>query len=85
MATPLLWTRQSDTIGVLGLALNACAERDGHVEERERIAELLATARDLWRTLPEAEDEVEVRTLSRATFRLLHIADILTLTLDAGD
>jgi hypothetical protein len=46
---------------------------------------LLATARDLWRTLPEAEDEVEVRTLSRATFRLLHIADILTLTLDAGD
>jgi predicted TIM-barrel fold metal-dependent hydrolase len=82
MATPLLWTRQSDTIGVLGLALNACAERDGHVEERERIAELLATARDLWRTLPEAEDEVEVRTLSRATFRLLHIADILTLTLE---
>ncbi len=29
MATPLLWTRQTDTIGVLGLALNACAERDG--------------------------------------------------------
>jgi uncharacterized protein len=85
MATPLLWTRQADTIGVLGLALNACAERDGQVEERERIAELLAAARDLWRTLPEAEDETEVRTLSRATFRLLHIADILTLTLDAGE
>jgi len=84
MATPLLWTRQADTIGVLGLALNACAERDGHVEERERIAELLSAARDLWRTLPEAEDETEVRTLSRATFRLLHIADILTLTLDSG-
>jgi predicted TIM-barrel fold metal-dependent hydrolase len=82
MATPLLWTRQADTIGVLGLALNACAERDGLVEERERIAELLAAARDLWRTLPEAEDEAEVRALSRATFRLLHIADILTLTLD---
>ena len=82
MATPLLWTRQADTIGVLGLALNACAERDGLAEERERIAELLAAARDLWRTLPEAEDEAEVRTLSRATFRLLHIADILTLTLD---
>ncbi len=84
MATPLLWTRQADTIGVLGLALNACAERDGYVEERERIAELLSAARDLWRTLPEAEDETEVRTLSRATFRLLHIADILTLTLDPG-
>ena len=83
MATPLLWTRQADTIGVLGLALNACAERDGHAEERDRIAELLGTARDLWRTLPEAQDDAEVRTLSRATFRLLHVADILTLTLDA--
>jgi predicted TIM-barrel fold metal-dependent hydrolase len=83
MATPLLWTRQADTIGVLGLALNACAERDGQREERERIAELLAAARDLWRTFPEAGDEAEVRTLSRATFRLLHIADILTLTVDA--
>ena len=41
MATPLLWTRQADTIGVLGLALNACAERDGHEEEREQIRELL--------------------------------------------
>jgi predicted TIM-barrel fold metal-dependent hydrolase len=85
MATPLLWTRQADTIGVLGLALNACAERDGHTEEREQIAELLAAARDLWRTFPETEDEAEVRTLSRATFRLLHIADILTLTVDAED
>jgi predicted TIM-barrel fold metal-dependent hydrolase len=85
MATPLLWTRQADTIGVLGLALNACAERDGHVEERERIAELLSAARDLWRVLPEAEDEAELRSLSRATFRLLHIADIITLTLDPGD
>src|SRR5262245_2703944 len=26
MATPLLWTRQPDTVGVLGLALNACDE-----------------------------------------------------------
>ena len=26
MATPLLWTRQPDTVGVLGLALNACEE-----------------------------------------------------------
>jgi hypothetical protein len=84
MATPLLWTRQADTIGVLGLALNACAERDGHSGERERIAELLSAARDLWRTLPEAQDDAEVRTLTRATFRLLHVADILTLTLDAG-
>ncbi len=85
MATPLLWTRQPDTIGVLGLALNACAERDGRAEAREQIAELLDAARDLWRTLPEAEEETEIRTLSRATFRLLHVADILTLTVGADD
>ncbi len=83
MAIPLLWTRQADTIGVLGLALNTCAERDGNVEERERIAELVDTASDLWRTLPEAKDEAEARGLTRATFRLIHIADILTLTVDA--
>src|SRR5213075_1156169 len=53
MATPLLWTRQADTIGVLGLALNACADRDGHAEERERIRELIEAARELWRVLPE--------------------------------
>jgi uncharacterized protein len=84
MATPLLWTRQADTIGVLGLALNTCAERDGYSDEREQIAELLGTARDLWRLLPDAGEEAEVRTVSRATFRLIHIADILTLTVDAA-
>src|ERR671937_85313 len=71
MATPLLWTRQADTIGVLGLALNATADRDGHAEEREQIRELLAAARDLWRTLPELEDEAEQRIVSRTTFRRL--------------
>jgi predicted TIM-barrel fold metal-dependent hydrolase len=80
MATPLLWTRQPDTIGVLGLALNACADRDGHAEERERIRELIAAARDLWRVLPEVEDEGEQRTVSRTTFRLVHLADILAVT-----
>jgi predicted TIM-barrel fold metal-dependent hydrolase len=80
MATPLLWTRQPDTIGVLGLALNACADRDGHPEERERIRELLAAARDLWRALPEVEDEGEQRTINRTTFRLVHLADILAVT-----
>jgi uncharacterized protein len=80
MATPLLWTRQADTIGVLGLALNACADRDGHVEERERIRELIATARDLWRVLPDVEDEGEQRMVSRTAFRLVHLADILAVT-----
>ena len=80
MATPLLWTRQADTIGVLGLALNATADRDGHREERERIRELLEAARDLWRSLPEVEDEGEQRLVSRTTFRLVHLADILAVT-----
>jgi predicted TIM-barrel fold metal-dependent hydrolase len=79
MATPLLWTRQPDTIGVLGLAINACAERDGYVEERERIAELLSCARDLWRLTAET-DESDRAELSRLTFRLIHLADILTAT-----
>jgi len=79
MATPLLWTRQSDTIGVLGLALNTCGERDGHVDEIDRIRELIETGRDLWRLLPEVE-EAERLPLSRATFSLLHLADILAVT-----
>jgi predicted TIM-barrel fold metal-dependent hydrolase len=80
MTTPLLWTRQADTIGVLGLALNATADRDGHEEEREQIRELLEAARDLWRVLPEVDDEGEQRIVSRTTFRLVHLADILAVT-----
>jgi predicted TIM-barrel fold metal-dependent hydrolase len=80
MATPLLWTRQQDTIGVLGLALNACYERDGYPKELEQIRQLLATAQELWRTLPEIEDEGERRSTSRATFALVHLADIIAVT-----
>jgi hypothetical protein len=80
MATPLLWTRQADTIGVLGLALNACDDRDGHQEARDRIRELIEAARDLWRVVPEVEDEGEQRVVSRTTFRLVHLADILAVT-----
>jgi uncharacterized protein len=80
MATPLLWTRQPDTIGVLGLALNACDERNGSVDELDEIKQLLAVARDLWRTLPEIQDERDQRVVSRTTFRLIHLADILAVT-----
>jgi uncharacterized protein len=84
MATPLLWTRQPDTIGVLGLALNACEERNGQKpEEVDRIKELLLAARDLWRAVPEADDEADRRTLNRATFRLIHLADIWAVTPNA--
>jgi uncharacterized protein len=82
MATPLLWTRQADSIGVMGLALNACNERDGSPEDLERIRELLTTARELWRTLPEVEEEDRV-DVTRATFGLIHLADILAVTSNA--
>jgi len=82
MATPLLWTRQPDTVGVLGLALNACAERNGTAVggEREQIAELLVAARELWRNLPEVDGERERMAATRTTFRLIHLADILAVT-----
>ena len=76
MATPLLWMRQADTIGVLGLALNACDERsNGHREQTEQIRELLLVARDLWRVLPEAREDDEAQT-ARTAFRLLHLANV---------
>jgi predicted TIM-barrel fold metal-dependent hydrolase len=81
MATPLLWTRQADTMGVLGLALNACDERsNGHLEDTARIRELLLTARDLWAHLSEAEDERERTRIARAAFRMLHLANITAVT-----
>ena len=82
MATPLLWTRQPDTVGVIGLALNACYDRDGYADERGRIKELLTAARDVWRMLPEIEDEPDQRVVTRTTFRLIHLADILAVTPD---
>ncbi len=81
MATPLLWTRQPDTVGVLGLALNACEERNGYEgDELARIKELLLCARDLWRAFPEIEDEADRMPAVRQTFRLIHLADILAVT-----
>ena len=59
MATPLLWSRQPDTVGVLGLAINTCAERNGHGEAVDRIRELLEAARDLWASVPAIEEEVD--------------------------
>ena len=84
MATPLLWTRQQDTVGVVGLALNACNDRsNGHRDELEQIRELLTTARELWRALPEEGDERDIREHMRATFRLIHLADIVAVTTPA--
>jgi hypothetical protein len=80
MTTPLLWSRQPDTIGVLGLAINACAERNGYIDTVDRIKELLVAARDLWTALPGLDDEAERRAATRLTFRLIHLADIEAVT-----
>lgn len=80
MASPLLFIRQQDSFGALGLALNATHEPDGHGGDLERIRELLLAARDLWRTLPEAEDESDARLTARTTSRLVQLADILSVT-----
>jgi predicted TIM-barrel fold metal-dependent hydrolase len=81
MATPLLWARQPDSVGVLGLALNTCQEGNGYeLEELPRIHELLLCARDLWRGLPEIEDDADRLRALRQTFRLIHLADIAAVT-----
>jgi predicted TIM-barrel fold metal-dependent hydrolase len=81
MSTPLLWARQPDTMGVLGLALNTCGETNGHAAaEVDQIRELLERAQGLWSRLPEIEDEPSRMAATRATFRLIHLADILAVT-----
>jgi predicted TIM-barrel fold metal-dependent hydrolase len=80
MTIPLLWTRQPDSIGVLGLAINTCAERNGHAEAVGKIEELLIAARELWTTLANIEDEVDQRQMVRLVHRLVHIADIEAVT-----
>jgi uncharacterized protein len=83
MSMPMLFARQQDTFGAVGLALNATNERNGHVRELDQIRELLVAARDLWRTLPEAQDDADGRHIARTTFRLIHLADIVAVTTGA--
>jgi uncharacterized protein len=80
MATTLLWLRQADTFGVIGLALNACEERNGRPDELDRLHEIIVAARDLWQGLSDIEDEAERLRAGRLTFKLLHLADIVAVT-----
>jgi predicted TIM-barrel fold metal-dependent hydrolase len=80
MALSLVYMRQQDGFGALGLVLNATHERNGHFEELDQIRELVAAARDLWRTLPETEDDTDARIVARTTSRLIHLADIVAVT-----
>jgi hypothetical protein len=80
MATGLFWTRQPDTLGVLGLAINTCAERSESAEVADRIRELLLSAQDLWALAPDVADERERLHTFRLSFRLIHLADIEAVT-----
>jgi uncharacterized protein len=81
MATPLMWTRQPDSIGVIGLALNACdSPSNGFREETEQIRELLLTAEVLWTAALQEDEEAERIRSARFVSRLIHLADILAVT-----
>ena len=80
MALPLLFTRQQDGFGALGLALNATEEPNGyHREELDQIRELLVAARDLWVSIPDTAKE-DQRAVTRAAVRLIQIADTVAVT-----
>ena len=55
----------------------------GFVDERERIAELAGCARDLWRTLSEAETEEEQRA-QPTVVKLVQLADIEAIAAAPG-
>ena len=75
----MLWMRQRDAIGALGLAANASRERDGHPAESEQIQELLATAGELWREAPELAEDDRVIAM-RAAIQLVNLADLIAVT-----
>jgi predicted TIM-barrel fold metal-dependent hydrolase len=80
MAVPLLWLRQRDAIGALGLAVNASRERNGYLDEAERIEELLSTAQLLWREGGEVVSDEERVEAMRTAIQLIAIADLIALT-----
>ena len=80
MATPMLWTRQPDTIGVLGLALNARRARTGTARRPSRSASCCSPRATSGARCPELDDDADVIQTGRAAFRLIHVADILAVT-----
>jgi predicted TIM-barrel fold metal-dependent hydrolase len=81
MATPLMWTRQPDTIGVFGLALNTLdSPSNGYREQTEQIRALLETAKVLWVTALSEDEEAERIRSTRVVSRLTHLADIVAVT-----
>ena len=84
MAIPLMWTRQPDTLGVLGLALNTCdSPSNGYREETEQIRELLKAAEGLWIAGLQDDEDAELIRSTRIVSRLTHLADVLAVTAHA--
>jgi uncharacterized protein len=81
MALPLLWMRQPDVGGGLGLALNAAHEAniDG-TPDADLIRSALSGAAELWVGIGEIEDRQESELIARTARQLVHIADILAVT-----
>ena len=80
MAVPMLWLRQRDGVGALGLAVNASRERDGHRDEAVRIEELLSTARELWVGSAEIVSDDERIASMRTAIQLVNLADLIAVT-----
>ena len=81
MATPLLWTRQPDTIGVARARpqrLRASATATGGARADPRAAR--GRARPLARRCPRSRTRASSAWSARTTFRLVHLADILAVT-----
>ena len=82
MAVPMLWLRQRDAIGALGLAVNASRERNGH-EEAWRIEELLTAASELWEDALAAPADAERVATLRTAIQLVNLADLIAVTATA--
>jgi uncharacterized protein len=80
MAVPMLWLRQRDAVGALGLAVNAARERDGHEEESWRVQELLSTASDVWKEGADVDSDDDRATAFRTAIQLVNLADLITVT-----
>ncbi len=82
MATPSLWLRHPDRIGVMGLAINTAQSNGRHAELLDDVREHLAVGRDLWHTASEMQedDPDEAFKVARVAMKLLHIADVNVLS-----
>jgi hypothetical protein len=78
MAAMLLWLREPDHTGALGLARRACDGGDGDPVLGE-ADELLALAGELWGEGGRRDDERERQTCFRGAFRLIQVANVLVL------